>query len=96
MFLTPENPYFPIKWLLDDDGKLIKRPPKQNKQLIALAYIAEKIPADISFTEKEFNELLNNRHHFNDAALLRRELYMKEYIDRELDGSKYWKQYIEE
>ena len=92
MFLTPENPYFLIKWLLDDQGILIKRPSKQSKQLVVLAYLAEKIDNEKIYSEKEFNEFLRQRHHFGDEALLRRELYMKEYIDREIDGSKYWKQ----
>lgn len=92
MFLTPENPYFLIKWLLDDKGILINRPSKQSKQLVVLAYLAEKIDPMKTYSEKEFNELLRQRHHFGDEALLRRELYMKEYVDRTIDGSSYWKQ----
>ena len=43
------------------------------------------------YTEKEVNEVLNNSHTFGDAALLRRELFEKKFLDRELDGRKYWK-----
>lgn len=61
-----------------------------------LAYLAEKIDPEKIYSEKEFNELLSQRHHFADEALLRRELYIKEYVDRKIDGSSYWKQKVSE
>jgi hypothetical protein len=37
------------------------------------------------------NAILGDYHTFNDPALLRRELIMKDLLDRTPDGNKYWK-----
>ena len=79
----------PIQSLLDAEGRLTKMPSKRKKRLYALAYLADKIPADREFTEKEFTEFLNTLHTFGDAASIRREMYDCFLIDREKDGSKY-------
>lgn len=39
---------------------------------------------------KEFNEILDNVHIFNDRCLLRRELFNKDFIGQLNDDSKYW------
>lgn len=85
-----------IKWFLNEDGIVKKRPSKKTKQLLILEYISERIPENQKFTEKEFNAILNDLHTFGNAALLRRELYIKNHIDRTNNGSLYWKQEIEE
>lgn len=79
----------PIQSLLDEAGRLTKMPSKRKKRLYALAYLADKIPEDRKFTEKEFTEFLNTLHTFGDAASIRREMYDCFLIDREKDGSKY-------
>ena len=64
---------------------------KPKKQMLALQFLAGKLEWDRLYTEKEINELLTKFHTFEDAALLRRELYMKHFLDRKPDGSAYWK-----
>ena len=76
---------------LDEEGRLKSWPAKPKKQISALGYLAGKLEWDHSYAEQELNSLLDSWHLFGDAALLRRELYMKRFIDRKKDGSAYWK-----
>ena len=39
----------------------------------------------------EVNQIIDKNHSFNDIALLRRELVSKSYLQRENDGSVYWR-----
>ncbi|MBR4462321.1 MAG: DUF2087 domain-containing protein [Erysipelotrichaceae bacterium] len=70
-------------------GKLTQLPSKRKKKLLALVWLAEHIPADRIFSEKEFNELLNQLHTFQDPATLRRELYDYFLINRSPYGKEY-------
>ncbi len=54
-----------------------------------LPYLADRIPPDKVYTEREFNELLNTLHTFGDAATLRRELFDYYLVNRSQDGKKY-------
>ncbi len=72
-----------------DHGKLNAYPVKRKKQIIALAWISEHIPADRTYSEKEFNALLSELHSFGDPALLRRELFDHYIIERNIDGKEY-------
>lgn len=54
-----------------------------------LAYLADRIPPDKVYTEREFNELLNTLHTFGDAATLRRELFDYYLVNRSQDGKNY-------
>ena len=74
-----------IKSYLDADGRIIQMPAKKKKKLYILSYLADCIPENQEFDEKEFNKLLNDLHTFKDAATLRREMY----INREQNGSVY-------
>ena len=78
-----------IRGCLNQDGQLIQLPGKRKKRLIALCYVAEQIPENQTYTEKEFNALLNGLHTFGDPATLRRELFDYYLIDREKNGSGY-------
>lgn len=80
-----------LRNFLDEEGRLTAWPAKPKKQVLALRLLAKKLEWDRQYTEPEINELLNKFHTFGDAALLRRELYMKHFIDRKSDGSAYWK-----
>lgn len=53
---------------LDGDGRVTLMPPKRKKKLLVLSYLADRIPPDKVYTEREFNELLNTLHTFGDAA----------------------------
>ncbi len=80
---------------LDNNGKLRSFPSKRKMKIYALAFLAEKIVPDKQYTEKEFNELLNDWHTFNDPATLRRELYDNKFIDRDGFGKVYAKSKIQ-
>lgn len=56
---------------------------------MVLAYLADRIPPDKVYTEREFNELLNTLHTFGDAAILRRELFDYYLVNRSQDGKNY-------
>ncbi len=83
-----------LKGFLDKDFNLKSWPSRKHKekQLMALEYLASKFEAGREYSEKEVNEILNRHHTFGDPALLRRELYMKGFFNRTLDGSRYWLQ----
>lgn len=80
-----------LNHFLDEERRLLSWPAKPKKQRTALCYLAGKLEWNRFYTERELNDLLNKWHVFGDAALLRRELYMKHFVDRKPDGSAYWK-----
>ncbi len=76
---------------MDASGIIKQWPSTQIKQQIVLRYLASHIPPKTNFTEKEFHDFLEKWHSFGNASLLKRELYVKHHVDKELDGSYYWK-----
>ncbi|HEY4552429.1 MAG TPA: DUF2087 domain-containing protein [Bacillaceae bacterium] len=76
----------------NEDGQLKSWPAKRRKKLHAIAYLAEKFEDGREYSEKEVNQLLNEWHTFEDAALLRRELFENRRLNRTVDGSAYWKE----
>ena len=71
-------------------GKLTQMPAKQKKRVLALGWVAKHIPAGRRYSEKEFNDLLNLLHTFQDPAWLRRELYDHGFVNRDPAGREYW------
>jgi len=78
-----------LRNFLDADGKLTAFPAKRKMKLYVLLYLAQKIPADTDFTEREINDILLTWHTFSDPATLRRELYDYRFLDRSRDGKVY-------
>ena len=78
-----------LRSFLDATGKLTAFPAKRKMKLYALLYLAQKIPADTDFTEREINDILLDWHTFADPATLRRELYDYHFLDRSRDGKVY-------
>ena len=78
-----------LRNFLDATGKLTAFPAKRKMKLYALLYLAQKIPADTDFTEREINDILLDWHTFADPATLRRELYDYRFLDRSQDGKVY-------
>ena len=78
-----------LRNFLDTGGKLTAFPAKRKMKLYALLYLAQKIPADSDFTEREINDILLDWHTFADPATLRRELYDYRFLDRSRDGKVY-------
>lgn len=79
------------KRIMDTDGHIIRWPKKQTEQSAVLAYIAQHFTADIRYSEQEVNELILQHITFADYALIRRELFDKNYLDRTPDCREYRK-----
>ena len=79
-----------IKGFFDDHDRLIQWPSKQAAKELAIAFLASKFEQDHIYTEYQINEILKQWHTFSDWPLLRRELFNRGYLGRELSGAKYW------
>ncbi len=79
-----------IKNYLDSENRVRQWPSKrQNKEKIC-EYLSTKFIADVMYSEKEVNEILNQWHTFSDYFILRRELIDRGWLKRHRDGSAYW------
>ena len=78
-----------LRNFLDADGKLTAFPAKRKMKLYALLYLAQKIPVDTDFSEREINDILLDWHTFADPATLRRELFDYRFLERSRDGKVY-------
>lgn len=74
---------------LDAAGRLKQYPAKRAKQLLALEYLASKFERGRNYSEAEVNELLRTWHSFGDWALLRRDLYDADFLNRDKWGKAY-------
>ena len=79
-----------LKNFLDVDGRLKQYPSKYKLKIMALFYLASKFEPRRRYTEKEVNEVLKQWHTFSDWSMLRRDLYDREFFNRNIDGSEYW------
>ena len=86
---------FELRPFLNEQGQLISLPAKNQKKLLAIWYLAERIPARRTFTEAEINNAIDDQTTFRDHATLRRELYHHHLLDRTNDGKTYWKEEAE-
>lgn len=86
---------FELRPFLNEQGQLISIPAKNKKKLLAIWYLAERIPARRTFTEAEINDAIDDQTTFRDHATLRRELYNHHLLDRTNDGKTYWKEETE-
>jgi DNA-binding MarR family transcriptional regulator len=91
----PEQSAYPreLKRFLDEHGRATAWPTKRRDQLLLLEYLAAQFELGRDYTEKEVNAVLIEHMHpiFKDYAIIRRELYSYRYLDRERDGSRYWR-----
>jgi hypothetical protein len=81
-----------LKNYLDQNGKLTTFPSKRKLKIAAMFYIVAGIEKGVEYSEKELNESINRMCCFQDAALLRREMYDYRFINRTSDGRVYWKE----
>ncbi len=70
------------------DGPLKIFPGKEKKRLAILRHIVKYFDPAATYTEKEVNAVL--KRFYDDYALLRRYLVDYGFLDRTVDGSKYW------
>lgn len=68
--------------------KLKRFPKKEKKKVVILTKIAEQLEYGKNYTEQELNEVLIAI--FEDYAVIRRYLIDYGFMDRTVDGSKYW------
>ncbi len=74
---------------LQADGSIIQIPAQPGRRKVILEYVLNAFEPGKVYTEREVNLLLARFH--KDTASLRRYLFDEGMLDRERDGSKYWR-----
>lgn len=74
---------------LNPDGSIKKLPPQPNKLKVILDYLVQAFTPGNDYTEKEVNTIIRRFH--VDVSGLRRDLVDAGLLDRERDGSRYWR-----
>ena len=80
-----------IRPFFDEDGRIKQLPQKLKTRRAVLAKLAEQFAPGRDYTELEVNGICTRWHTFDDYFLLRRELVDNGFLDREPDGSRYWR-----
>lgn len=78
-----------LRSFLDEAMRLTAMPAKRKKQLLGLYLIADRLPADGEWTERELNEALLALHTFGDPATIRRTLIDLSVLERDAYGRRY-------
>jgi len=78
-----------LKTYLNEDGTIHKLPTNRRKLDVILRYVVEHFEFGEVYTEKEVNQIIGALN--EDIAGLRRDLITMGYLDRERDGSAYWR-----
>jgi len=74
---------------LNPDGSIRQLPTSRRKLDVILRYLADHFEFERTYTEKEVNHIIGALH--EDISGLRRHLISTKYLDRERDGSAYWR-----
>ncbi len=82
-----------LKRYLDEEGRVTRLPGKRRLADLPLIcdYLIAKFEVGRIYTEREVNAILRQWHTFEDWAILRRELFERGLLNREIDGSAYWR-----
>jgi DNA-binding transcriptional ArsR family regulator len=82
-----------IRRFSDAQGRIKAFPVRRSDQIIMLEYLIERFEFERSYTEREVNEIIRAALSpvFDDYVTIRRELYSNKMLDRERDGSRYWR-----
>jgi hypothetical protein len=78
-----------LKAYLNVDGSLRQIPTQPAKFQVILNYLLQAFAPNTNYTEKEVNQILRRFH--EDTAGLRRDLVDAKMLDRESNGSRYWR-----
>ena len=78
-----------LQKLLNAQGQVERWPTKPKEKTLVIEYLADKFEVGQHLSEREVNELLQRWHTFSDWALLRRELFERGFLDRDLEGKSY-------
>lgn len=84
-----ENSRKILKAYLSADGSIKQIPSQPAKLNVILRYLTDHFEVDTNYTEKEVNTIL--RRFNEDTAGLRRYLVDAGMLNREGDGSRYWR-----
>jgi ArsR family transcriptional regulator, arsenate/arsenite/antimonite-responsive transcriptional repressor len=74
---------------LNPDGTIKQLPPQLAKLKVILEYLVQAFTPGLDYTEKEVNTIIRRFH--VDVSGLRRDLVDAGLLDRERDGSRYWR-----
>ena len=77
--------------LINKSEGIVRWPKKPKYKQFTIEWLSQKFKFEKQYSEKEVNQIIDKNHLFNDIALLRRELVSKSYLQRENDGSVYWR-----
>lgn len=55
------------------------------------AFLIECFESNREYSELEVNMIIKNHHTFGDHVMLRRELFERGFLRRNVDGSRYWR-----
>ncbi len=78
-----------LKDYLSEDGKIAQLPTNRRKLDVILRYLVDQFDFDRHYAEKEVNEIIGAYN--EDISGLRRDLISVGFLDRERDGSAYWR-----
>lgn len=74
---------------LNPDGTIKQLPPQPARLKVILEYLVQAFTPGLDYTEKEVNTIIRRFH--VDVSGLRRDLVDAGLLDRERDGSRYWR-----
>lgn len=74
---------------LNPDGTIKSLPSQPGKLRVILAYLVQAFTPGVDYTEREVNTILRRFH--VDVSGLRRDLVDAGLLERERDGSRYWR-----
>jgi len=80
-----------LKDYLDSAKRLLAWPCRRRHRDLALEYIASMFETGRSYSVQEVNAIINQLHTFDQASMLREELFENGLLDCTSDGSEYWK-----
>jgi hypothetical protein len=78
-----------ISHYLNRDGSLASIPNKSNKLRVVLAFTSQAFEFGPKYRESEVNDMLSR--YYADTTTLRRLLIDYRFLDRDKDGSSYWR-----
>jgi len=81
-----------VNRFLNGTGQVTVWPKKHADKDLVLDFLITKFEFGKTYHENEVNEILKQWHTFHDWPLLRRELFERGYMDRNLTGTEYKRQ----
>ncbi len=81
-----------LRRFMDRQARITMFPVRPRDKLLILEYLAARFEPGRSYTEREVNAIIDQHITFGDFATLRRELYNNHFLNRETDGSRYWRE----